>query len=143
MGNSREYTKSGGFSQYLYHQVGETITASNGVQGKIVTEYKEVKKFHSSLPSFSNTSKVYFKLDDLEKNVEQARVYVNRRAALDFDWGHTHGSYRKGIVHVHEWHKTKEGEWQRDSEPRLMASYEIYRYGEIIHLANPEARLLP
>lgn len=41
MGNSREYTKSGGFSQYLYHQVGETITASNGVQGKIVTEYKD------------------------------------------------------------------------------------------------------
>lgn len=143
MGNSREYIKSGGFSQYLYHQVGEAITASNGVQGKIVTEYKDVKEFHSSLPSFSNTSKVYLKLDDLEKNVEQARVYVNRRAALDFDWGHTHGSYRKGVVHVHEWHKTKDGKWQRDREPRPMTSYEVYRYGEIIHLANPEARLLP
>ena len=143
MGNSREYIKSGGFSQYLYYQVGETITACNGVQGKIVTEYKDVKKFHSSLPSFSNSSKIYFKLDDEDKSVEQARVYVDRRAALDFDWGHTHGSYLKGVVHVHEWHKTKEGKWLRDSEPRPMTSYEIYRYGEIIHLANPEARLLP
>lgn len=143
MGNSREYIKSGGFSQYLYYQVGQTITASNGVQGKIVAEYGDENGFHSSLPKFSNSSEVYFKMDDKDAIVEQARVYVDRRVALDFDWNHTHGSYRKGVVHVHEWHKTKDGKWQRDSEPRPMTSYEVYRFGEIIHLANPEARLLP
>lgn len=109
MGNSREYIKSGGFSQYLYYQVGQAIRASNGVQGKVVAEYGDENGFHSSLPKFSNTSEVYFKMDDKDPIVEQARIYVNRRVALDFDWGHTHGSYRKGIVHVHEWHKTKDG----------------------------------
>ena len=120
MGNSREYIKSGGFSQYLYYQVGETITASNGVQGEIVSEYRDFRQFHSSLPKFSNNSKVYFKLDDEEKTAEQARVYVNRRAALDFDWGHAHRQFLDGVVHVHEWHASEDGKWKRDDEPRLM-----------------------
>lgn len=35
MGGQREYIKSGGFSEYLYHQVGETLS-SNGVSGKVI-----------------------------------------------------------------------------------------------------------
>lgn len=37
MGMQRLYYDSGGFSKYLYHQVGETIIASNGIEGKIET----------------------------------------------------------------------------------------------------------
>lgn len=143
MGNVRFYESAGGFSKYLFYQVGEAITDSKGLTGKIVTEYESVKKLHSSLPNISNTSKVYFKLDDKDKSVEQARVYIRRHAAYDFDWGHTHGSFRKGTVHVHEWHKGEEGKWQRSAEPRLMTPYEIACFGEIIHLANPKAKLLP
>ena len=36
MGGQREYIKSGGFSEYLYHQVGETLSF-NGVSGKVMS----------------------------------------------------------------------------------------------------------
>lgn len=61
MGNVREYIASGGFAQYLYCQIGETLVSGNGVSGKIITEYDDGTNFHSSLPMFSNTSEVYLK----------------------------------------------------------------------------------
>lgn len=36
MGLQREYIEAGGFSSYLYTQKGESIVASNGVEGKVV-----------------------------------------------------------------------------------------------------------
>ncbi len=36
MGLQQDYNESGGFSRYLYYQVGETITTSNGVVAKVV-----------------------------------------------------------------------------------------------------------
>jgi len=130
----------------LYYQVGDTITAENGVQGKIIDEYtiNSKMKFHSSLPIYSNTSEVYFKKSDKGKHlVEQARVYIGRKAALDFDWGHTHGGHAKGVVHVHVWHQDSKGNWVRSSNPRYMNNSEIARYGDLIKKANPNARLRP
>lgn len=143
MGNIREYNASGGFSQYLYRQVGEIFTASNGVSGKIVTEYEDGTKYHSSLPLYSNTSEVYFKMADDKNIVEQARIYVDRRVSVDFDWNHTHGDYEKGIVHVHEWRMDKHNRWTRTGKVRYMNDDEISRYGELLRKANPKVMFRP
>lgn len=146
MGDFKSYNPSGGFDQYLYYQVGDTITAENGVQGKVIDEYTSsgTGKYHSSLPMYSNTSEVYFKKSDEGSNpIEQARVYKDRKVALDFDWGHEHGTYPKGVVHVHEWHLNKKGKWVRGANPRCMNNSEIARYGDLIKKANPNARLRP
>ncbi len=34
MGLQRDYNEAGGFSRYLYYQVGEAITTSNGIVAK-------------------------------------------------------------------------------------------------------------
>lgn len=146
MGNAKTYNPSGGFTQYEYHQIGDTITASNGVQGKIISKVEAGKENHDGLPLYSNTSEIYFKLSD-EKDgngeypVEQARVYQDRRAALDFDWGHAHGTHEAGVVHVQEWYMNKNGKWTRRKGERGLSNEEIRRYGEIIKLANPKVRL--
>ena len=143
MGNCREYQKTGGFSQYLYKQVGETITASNGVQGKIVREIgNRISK--PSLPLHSGTSEVYLKRNDITGYMNQARIYVNRLARLDFDWGHSHGKFKEGTVHVQSWRMNKNGKWIRDSKSaRFMNNTEMKRYGELLKLANPKVKLRP
>lgn len=77
MGGQREYLQSGGFSEYLYRQEGETLTA-NGISGKVISKQGS-DNAHDGLPKYSNTSKVYFKLDDVTRVIEQARVYENRK----------------------------------------------------------------
>lgn len=82
MGDFKSYNPSGGFDQYLYTQIGDTITASNGVQGKVITEFTmtPAKPFHESLPIYSNTSEVYLKKSDKGTYaIEQARVYHGRK----------------------------------------------------------------
>jgi len=144
MGDVKHFIESGGFDEYLYHQVGDTITSSNGVQGKVINGNGDPSDeyFHDSLPIYSNTSEVYFKRNDLgQHDIEQARVYHDRKAALDFDWGHAHGSHEKGVVHVQEWHYNKKGEWVRKKGERGLSNEEIDRYGELLKLANPNVRL--
>lgn len=143
MGDLRYYIESGGFTQYLYRQVGTTITASNGVSGKIVTEYSDGDRYHSSLPAYSNTSEVYFKLSDETSKVEQARVYINRRVAFDFDWNHQHQNFQRGVVHVHEWKYDEAGNWTRSGVVRYMNDAEIKRYGELLLMANPDIKFKP
>lgn len=138
MGGQREYIPSRGFTEYLYHQIGDTLTA-NGVSGKVIARQSS-DNLHDGLPKYSNTSKVYFKLDDVTKMIEQARVYENRRVAYDFDWGHTHKEYIAGIVHVHEWYENKNGKWIRSNNPRLLNNDEITRYGNLLKKANPNVR---
>jgi len=146
MGNFKYYIETGGFTPFLYYQVGDTITAANGVQGKVVDKISDydTKDYHDSLPIYSNTSEVYFKKSDKGGHlVEQARVYIDRKAALDFDWGHAHGEHSEGVVHVHVWHQDSKGNWVRSSNPRYMNNSEIARYGNLIKKANPKARLRP
>lgn len=138
MGGQREYIHSGGFSQYLYYQVGETLSA-NGEVGKVIDKTGDGRS-HDGLPKYSNTSKVYFKLDDVSRMVEQARVYENRRVAFDFDWGHNHGEFHVGVVHVHEWYLNKNGKWTRSGNPRLMNDSEMKKYGELFKKANPNVK---
>lgn len=138
MGGQREYIKSGGFSEYLYHQVGETLF-SNGVSGKVIEKQGDDRS-HNGLPKYSNTSEVYFKLDDETKIIEQARIYKDRKVAYDFDWGHTHKEYKEGIVHVHEWYLNKNGDWVRSNKPRLLNNDEIKKYGDLLKKANPNVK---
>lgn len=138
MGGQREYLQSGGFSEYLYRQEGETLTA-NGISGKVISKQGS-DNAHDGLPKYSNTSKVYFKLDDVTRVIEQARVYENRCVAYDFDWGHIHKEYEAGIVHVHEWYKNINGKWVRSNSPRLMNNDEIAKYGDLLKKANPNVR---
>ena len=144
MGDIKNYNEAGGFDEYLYYQDGDILTASNGIQGKVVNDFSEQflkdeeKTFHESLPMFSNTSEVYFKRSDEAGHViEQARIYINRRATLDLDWGHAHGEHELGFVHVHEWRLNKHGKWVRGGNPRKMTEKEIARYGELLLLAYP------
>lgn len=138
MGGQNEYIGTGGFSQYLFHQVGDVIEA-DGVSGKILEKSGDDRS-HDGLPKYSNTSRVYFKQDDVTRMVEQARIYEDRLVAYDFDWGHTHKEFLSGIVHVHEWHLNKNGKWVRSRNPRLMNDDEIRKYGNLLKKANPNVK---
>lgn len=141
MGSVRLYNGIGGFSQYLYHQIGPIIKASNGVEGKIIAKLDDERSLHSSLPSYSSTSEVYLKCDDQDPSrVEQMRVYKNRKVILDFDWNHQHRSFREGVVHVHQWRQLANGHMKRDKEPRFLNNDEIERYGELLHKVAPSVK---
>lgn len=141
MGNGTYY---GLDSPEFYTCDGTVLIDSTGLSGKVVTAYNDLD-YHSSLPSWSKTSNIYFKRDDEGAHeIEQMRVFgKDRRVSLDFDWNHTHKSFEKGIVHVHEWHLNKNGKWVRSNNPRYMNNDEIKKYGELLNLANPNIKFFP
>lgn len=139
MGHQRYYLQDGGFSSYLYHQVGDSILSSNGLEGKVLDKI-ENDKSHDGLPLFSNTSEIYFKRSDETGQIEQARIYDGRLPKVDLDWEHGHGDIPRGIVHVHEFHMNSKGKWIRIGKVRLMTDSEIYRYGELLLNANYNIR---
>ena len=59
MGLQRGIHRERRFFLLLYYQDGETIVASNGVEGKVVVKIDGSS--HDGLPIYSNTSEVYFK----------------------------------------------------------------------------------
>jgi len=139
MGGQNSYLPSGGFLEYLYHQVGETITA-NGISGKVIEKING-NPGHDGLPIYSNSSKVYFKVDEKGK-IEQARIYDGRKAVLDIDWGHNHHGFPKGTAHVHVFVKDNKGNWHRDGKKsRHLNNAEMKKYGPLLKKANPEIKL--
>lgn len=82
MGNQRQYNPQGGFSQYLYESLpGWDTVEINGLRAKVVREVSSPDSSHTRLPTYSNTSDVYFKLG-VDGQVIQARFYLNRSPAL-------------------------------------------------------------
>lgn len=144
MGQQREYLESGGFSAWLYTQKGSEIVASNGVVGKVVEKIDGTS--FDGLPIFSNTSEVYFKRNK-DGHIVQARIYKDRKPVCDFDWDHPHTNksgekFPEGVVHVQEFVKQPDGTWKRlYRNARYMRPEEKERYGELIKLANPNAKL--
>lgn len=145
MGGQNYYKAEGGFSRYLYHQVGETIEL-NGIRAKVI-EYIGTKNHHESLPYYSNTSDMYLKIADNQTFVEKAIVYVDRHAAFEFDWGHEHTnrkgngkSFPVGIVHVHELERVGQSVRRKNTDARLLTSEEIAKYSKILTLANPNIK---
>lgn len=118
---------------------GGEILSSNGISGKVIQRHGDGRS-HNGLPKYSNTSAVYFKLDDETRIIERARIYNDRHVAYDFDWGHDHKDYVAGVVHVHVWYLNKNGEWVRGSNPRLLNSDEINKYGDLLKMANSEVK---
>lgn len=124
-------------------QVGDTIVEGN-LSGKVITEINDTLH-HKGLPIHSNTSSIYFKLAKKENAsdnnfIEQMRVYKDRKAYLDFDWNHDHGSYKKGKVHVHDWIIDKNGVPRR-TPPRIISEEEVNRYGKILKKVFPNIKL--
>lgn len=141
MGAQKQYVESGGFSQYLYHQVGDIIRDGE-VEGKVI---KHITDLNKGLPMYSNTSKIYFRLNE-NGEIDQCRVYVDRVAYLDFDWGHSHRNkrdrrvFQRGIVHVQAY-KIKDGVPWRDSfNARSMNNEEMRKFGRILKKACPTVK---
>lgn len=139
MGSFKVYNSKGGFTQYLYRQVGESVSA-DGVTAKITTRIDD-DAFHSSLPLYSNTSTAYAKCSDKGNHeIEQLRIYSDRKAAIDFDWGHQHGACAKGVVHVHI--VPSNGSLRGNPQKvRYMNNEEIAKYGALIKKLNPNVKL--
>lgn len=145
MGGQNYYKAEGGFSRYLYHQVGEIIEI-NGIRAKII-EYIGTKNHHESLPYYSNTSDMYLKIADNQTYVEKAIVYLDRHAAFEFDWGHQHTnkkgngqSFAVGVVHVHELERTGNTVRRKNVDARLLTAEEIAKYGKILKKAYPQIK---
>lgn len=145
MGNERHYLETGGFSEYLYESVGLAKTI-NGVRAKVVKLKADELGIHSGLPQFANTSDVYLRLGN-DGLPCQAKVYINRRMCIDFDWSHKHKnpdgrSFDKGVVHVQTYSVNSDGSVTRHSNnARCMSNGEINKYGDIIKAFNPNVKL--
>lgn len=147
MGNQQEYIESGGFSQYLYKDHYKfSAKEINGVRGKVVLDQRDPNGQHYSLPSYANTSDMYFKAAK-DGEVIQGRLYIDRKSVLDFDWGHTHTNssdgkvFTKGTIHVQKYNVDSKGKLIRHSNnARLMTDTEIKKYGPIIKAYNPNVK---
>lgn len=146
MGNMRQYVSTGGFSSYLYedHPDYAPITM-NGISAKVVSKIDDPTKAQVGLPSFSNTSDMYFK-KGIEGNIIQAKLYDGRKQKMDFDWGHEHTNtdgtvFPKGVVHVQEYGNIDGNQMPRFSgNARLMTDAEIKKFGPLILHYNPKAK---
>lgn len=114
---------SGGFKEYHY----ETAGTIDGVK---VLHFKDGNQ---KLPEFSNTSDKYLGTNSKGKII-QLRIYDDRHAAIDFDWGHSHNGSGINHVHVHKW---VNGVRQHDPSP--ITAEQIKKYGSLIKKANPDA----
>lgn len=134
----------GGFSQYLYEAVTPAVVV-NGVKGRIVKSVFVEAGGHDSLPTYSNSSDIYFKQNEIGV-VIQAKVYRERKMILDFDWDHTHKNadgtmFEKGTIHVQSYMIKKDGSFKRLSgKARRMTSAEIEKYGPIIRHFNSNVK---
>lgn len=146
MGNQRQYNSSGGFSEYLYTSVSDSVVI-NGIKGRVIEAIDKQGKDYGRLPTYSNTSDIYFRQNE-NKEVVQAKAYLSREMIIDFDWDHSHrnrtnGEYfPKGTIHVQIYKKDDNGHFVRLShEARRMTEAEKKKYGPIIHFFNPNVIL--
>lgn len=144
MGNQRQYVASGGFNEYLYQDVSERVTI-NGVTGKMISKITDPTGTHDGLPTYSNTSDIYFKKGD-DDLASQAKVYKDRKTVLDFDWNHEHKNrngrvFPKGTVHVQMYRVNSDGSLTRLSDnARGMNNHEMKKYGPILKYFNPNVK---
>ena len=145
MGGHRNFIKGGGFQEYLYHREGD-IKYIDGKRVEFISKYGD-KGHHAGLPYYSDTSDVYLKIKHNGDHAETAIVYKDRKAILEFDWGHNHkgknGSpdFSEGTVHVHELENHDGMVVRSKKQPRYMSSKEMKEYGDIIHYADPYAKM--
>lgn len=139
MGGHKQYQSGGGFSQYLYHQEGDIISA-NGLSAKVIARI-DPKDNNQGLPIYSNTGELYFGKGSESGEIIQLRLYKNRKAYMDFDWGHPHIGAPEGTVHVHFYEIGADGKPKKiKGKYRLLNNAEMKKYGPLIKNANPKAK---
>jgi hypothetical protein len=114
------------------------------VKGEVVKRRND-SDTHTNLPKYANTSDVYFRRN--RNGVCQARVYINHRTCLDFDWSHPHNNigdarhFNRGVVHVQEYHWHSDNTVTRlTNEARYMNNHEMKKYGALIKAFCPEVK---
>ena len=138
MGGLRNIRADGGFDEILYYSEGEI--EKYGIHAKIITMIGDINH-HESLPLAAGNTNVYLK-SDRYGNIWQMRIYSDRKATIDIDWGHKHNGMQKGVVHIHFYTYDKDGKPIR-STPRYLNNDEIKKYGKFIKFVAPEAKLRP
>lgn len=136
MGKFNDYNKAGGFRSYNYVHRERIIVGD--LSGEVLSKYNE-KVSHTGLPEYSNTARIYF-WRARDGRIIQMRIFVDRKAAFDFDWGHTHGKFEKGVVHVHAWKLDAKGQPHRQEPHRILNIEEIKKYGALLRKADPHIR---
>lgn len=139
MGGMKHYIAEGGFSQWLYKKVGETITV-DGMTGKVVEKIDDTIPNHAGLPLYSNTSDFYIKLSEFDSSPVQIRIFENRKAVLDLDWDHEHKPYSKGHLHVHDLVINAKDKIKRKNG-RAATDEETQKYGALIKKVAPNVQL--
>lgn len=146
MGNQRQYNSQGEFSEYIYTSVSESITI-NGIKGKVIELADKQGKDTERLPTYSNTSDIYFRRN-AKNEIVQAKVYISREMVMDLDWDHSHRNgwngefFPAGTIHVQVYKKDKNGRFARlSNEARRMTAIEKEKYGPIIRYFNPNVIL--
>ena len=136
MGNGYDYYVLGESKEDSEYVTIGTAKVINGVKGKIVKRRND-SDTHTNLPKYANTSDVYFRQN--KKGVCQARVYIDRKMCLDFDWSHIHHNegngkrFNLGTIHVQIWQSKGNGEFTRlSNDARYMNNSEIKKYGPLI-----------
>lgn len=139
MGGQNYYKAEGGFSQFLYHQVGEIISA-NGISAKVVEKIDKSDPTQG-LPAFANTSELYLGKGRKSGEIVQLRIYKGRKAYMDIDWGHPHKGIPEGKVHVHFYKINAEGKLEKiKGSDRLLNNAEMKKYGPLIKKVAPNAK---
>ena len=139
MGGQNYYKAEGGFSQYLYHQVGEIISA-NGISAKVVEKIDKSDPTQG-LPIYSNTAELYLGKGRKSGEIIQLRIYKDRKAYIDIDWTHPHEGIPKGVAHVHFYEMDAEGKPTKNhSIYRRMNNEEMKKYGPLIKKVAPNAK---
>ncbi len=151
MGCQRLLNKDGGFSISLYETYDkyESIVI-NGVTAKVIRKKGDTSG-QGGLPSYADTSSMYFK-EGPNGDIIQGAFYGNdRRIRLNFDWGHDHYNdpkhsgngrrFSKGVVHIQTYTVDQEGKIVRQSNnARLMSNAEMKKFGPIIKHFNPTVK---
>lgn len=142
----KQFQEEGGFTDALYRTRDEFPSGTiNGVRYKVIYKVDDDTKQKAGLPTYSNTSDLYFRAGDGDEII-QGKLYVNRLMRMDLDWNHPHTNpdctfFPKGIVHVQEYHNHQKDDFQRKSnEARLLTDAEVEKYGTILLLLNPKIR---
>lgn len=158
MGGGRWYYRKPGHTENMYETVldenGNPVVATvGGVKGCLIKLKTDPTGNHTSLPSYSRTSDLYFRKDP-NGEIVQASLYLCGKKVLDFDWGHYHTNVNgnkktlpKGVVHV-QFHEGKGVKYlsrgrNESIDARFMTKAEIAKYGPILKYFCPNIDLGP
>lgn len=146
MGGPKWYHGVPGYTDNKHVPVGTKVTI-NGVTGEILRNVNDPDGSHSSMPSYSGESDIYFRLGKDGTTIVQGTLYIGHKKICDFDWGHNHRNtdgktFKEGVVHVQFYESDADGNRVRanNGDARYMNNGEMTKYGPIIKYINPNAK---